>query len=250
MANLRKYRVIVVDAEPVSRCGLVHLLHSHGRLRVVGEAEALPVARELCVQCSPELVVFDTALGDGVGFIHEVKRLSPQARVVVFTAQADALSVTRAFRAGAAGYVTRRDSVAALMAVVLGAVDGDPQLAPYVQRVLVDQLSSGGVEVSGRAESALSDRELQVFQFLGQGLKARGVAVELGVSIKTVETHVQRIKTKLGVSNGAELQRRAILLRGADGARSALPAEQFTGAQNSCEPPIRRATERIKDSVP
>lgn len=213
MANPRKCRVLVVDAEPVSRCGLVHLLNSHERLEVTAEAEALPPARALCLRYKPELVVLDVALGDGLEFIREVKEFSPQGRVVVFTGLADALSVTRAFRAGAAGYVTRRDSVAALMSAVLGALDGERQFAPCVQRVIADQFACGGVEVRGRAESALSDRELQVFRLLGQGLKPRGVAAELRVSVKTIETHVQRIKSKLGVASGGELQRRAVLFQ-------------------------------------
>lgn len=216
MANSRKCRVLVVDAEPVSRCGLVHLLNSHERLRVIAEAETLPPARELCLRHKPELVVFDTALGDGLGFIREVRQFSPQARVVVFTAQADALSVTRAFKAGAAGYVTRRDAVASLMSTVLGALDGERQMAPAVQRVLMEQLVTGRIEVAGDAEASLSDRELQVYKLLGGGLKVRGVAGELRVSVKTVETHVQRIKTKLGVANGVELQRRAVLFQNAE----------------------------------
>ena len=216
MANPRKARVLVVDAEPVSRCGLIHLLNLNERLRVIAEAEALPLARELCARHKPELVVLDAALGDGLGFIREVKEFSPEGRVVVFTAQADALSVTRAFKAGAAGYVTRRDSVLSLMSAVLGALDGERQVAPSVQRVLMEQLVTGGVELRGHAESALSDRELQVYKLLGRGLKPREVAAELRVSVKTVETHIQRIKTKLGVASGGELQRRAVLFQSAE----------------------------------
>jgi two-component system invasion response regulator UvrY len=213
MADVRKARVLVVDVEPVSRCGLVHLLNSHERLCVVAEAEAIPPARELCERHKPDIVVFDSALGDGVAFIHEVKRFSPEGRVVVFTAQVDALSVARAYRAGAAGYVTRRDPVSALMTAVIGALEGDRQLAPCVQRVLMDQLICGGMEVRGGAESVLSDRELQIFRLRGQGLRTSAVAQELCISVKTVETHLQRIKTKLNLSSGAALQQRAILFQ-------------------------------------
>jgi two-component system invasion response regulator UvrY len=216
MANLRKARVLVVDAEPVSRYGLAHLFNSHERLCVVAEAEALPQARDLYVQHQPELVVLDSALGDGVAFIREVKRFSPKGRVIVFTAQADALSVARAYRAGAVGYVTRRDSVSALMNAVIGALEGDRQFAPCVQRVLMHQLICGGMEVRGSMESMLSDRELQVFRLRGQGLQTSAVALELRISVKTVETHLQRIKTKLNLSSGAELQQRAILFQDAE----------------------------------
>jgi DNA-binding NarL/FixJ family response regulator len=202
--------VLVVDAEPVSRCGLACLLGAEERLRVVAQADALPVARALCVQHQPQVVVLDPMLGDGIAFIRELKRWCAQARVVVFAAQPDALGVQQALQAGAWGYVSRRDPVAALLGAVLGALEGQRVLGPQVERVLLERLALGLVQVGPAAEARLSEREMQVFRLLGTGVGTRAVAAELGVSVKTVESHLQRIKEKLGVRSGAELQRRAL----------------------------------------
>lgn len=101
------------------------------------------------------------------------------------------------------------------MDAVLGALTGERHIGPHVQRTLLEGLAIGTMEVLGSEESCLSDRELQVYRLLGQGMKTRAVAVELNVSIKTVETHRQRIREKLHLANGNELQRRAVLYHGA-----------------------------------
>jgi DNA-binding NarL/FixJ family response regulator len=116
------------------------------------------------------------------------------------------MEVQRALQAGACGYVTRRDPVAAL--------SGEQYVGPLVERTLPKNLSSGAVEMRGSEVSALSNRELQVFRLIGRGLPTREVAEELSVSVKTIETHRQRIKEKLHVTSGAELQRRAVLFHG------------------------------------
>jgi DNA-binding NarL/FixJ family response regulator len=202
--------VLVIDAEPVARCGMVYLLSAQERLCVVAEAGGLRGVRELCARHQPEVVVFDPVLGDGIAFIREVKRWCAKVRVVVFTAQVDALAVQQALRAGAWGYVSRRDPAEVLPGAVLGALAGDRVLGPAVERVLLERLATGQVEVPGAAEARLSEREMQVFRLLGTGVGTRAVAEELGVSVKTVESHLQRMKEKLGVTSGAELQRRAL----------------------------------------
>ncbi len=107
--------------------------------------------------------------------------------------------------------MTRRDPVSALMAAVLGALDGERHVGPQVEHLLLENLASGAVELRGDELESLSNRELQVFRLLGRGLGTRAVAEELSLSVKTVETHRQRIKEKLHVQNASELHRRAVL---------------------------------------
>ena len=171
MPNSRKANVLVVDA--VARFGLVQLIGSHALLRVAGETDSLAAAREMASRLKPEIVVLDPALGDGVHFIEDLVRSKARPHVVAFTALEDALSVQRAFQAGVCGYVTRRDPLPA----IVGAVKG----------------------------------ERQVFRLLGAGRSGSAIASELGVSVKTVETHRQRIKEKLRLKTGAELNHRAVL---------------------------------------
>ena len=209
----RKANVLLVDAEPVMRCGLVHLINSHAELQVCGEAETLPAARAACERWRPELVVLDVAMGGGEGFalVKELPRWNAALRVVAFTGLEDAGSVQRALRAGVCGYVTRRDPVAALLGAITGALAGERHVGPRVEHVLLETLASGRVQMEADDLALLSERERQVFQLLGGGLRAGAVAAEMRLSVKTVETHQKHIREKLHLRDGAELQRRATI---------------------------------------
>ncbi len=213
MRTQRKAQVLLVDAEPVMRCGLVHLINSHAALQVCSEAETLPAARAACERWRPELVVLDVAMGGGEGFalVRELPRWNAALRVVAFTGLEDAGSVQRALRAGVCGYVTRRDPVAALLAAITGALAGERHVGPRVEHVLLETLASGRVQMEADDLALLSERERQVFQLLGGGLRAGAVAVEMRLSVKTVETHQKHIREKLHLRDGAELQRRATI---------------------------------------
>ena len=211
MATSKKANVLVVDPEAVARFGLVQLINAHASLRSVGETDSLAMARELASRLKPEVIVLDPALGDGFHFITELVRSSNSPRVVAVTSLQDALSVQRAFQAGVCGYVTRRDSAAAVLAAIVGAVNSERHIGPRVERVLLERLACGMVQLSGDEIGVLSHRERQVFRLVGAGHSGRAIAAELGVSVKTVETHRQRIKEKLRLKSGADLHRRAIL---------------------------------------
>lgn len=210
-ANTRKLKVLIVDAQPVTRRGLSHLINTTDRLRVCAEAESAPQARELCLRHGPDLAVLDLALDDGFALLKEFPRWSPGIRLVAFTALEDALTVQRAFKGGALGYVTRLDPEAELLLAIDSASHGLRHAAPRVAHLLLDRLACGSVEICGCEEAALSDRELQIFRAIGRGLGTRTIAEELHVSVKTVETHRQRIKEKLHLRDGCELQKRAVL---------------------------------------
>lgn len=211
MALPPKSRVLIVDSEPIVRYGLMRLIDAQKTLCVCGDADSLPVARDWCRLEKPDVVILDPAMGDGFGFIREVPRWHKSTRVVVLTALEDALSVQRAFTAGAAGYVTRRDPLTALLIAVEGALKGERHVGPRVEHVVLNTLACGELELRGHVESVLSDREREVLRLIGLGQSTREVAGGLRVSVKTVETHCQRIQGKLNLSGSAALRRHAAL---------------------------------------
>ena len=211
METLGKRRVLVVEAEPAARMGLAQFIKEQKNLVLCGEADSLPIARECCMKEKPDIVVLDLAMGDGFGFIKEVPRWSPGCRVVVFTSLLDPLTVQRAFKAGALGYVTKRDPLAALIAAILGALDGERHMGPRVEHVVLDTLACGSLDMCGDKEAVLSNREREVLRLLGQGNSTRAVAEELRLGVKTVETHCQRIKEKLKLRDASALRRHAAL---------------------------------------
>lgn len=214
MMTLRKARVLVADAEPMARAGLVHHINASPLLEVCAETECGVLAREYCERLKPAVLVLDPTLGDGLALVREMPRWSSETRVVVFTGAADLVSVQRAFKAGAMGYVTRRDPATAVLGAIVGAVRGERHVGPRVEHVMLESLACGGMQCRDSELSVLSERELQIFRLIGSGRATRAMAEELHVSVKTVETHRQRIKEKLGLRNASELQHRAILLVG------------------------------------
>ena len=207
----QKSNVLVADAEPLARRGLVSLLNDCPRLNVCAEAERSSVARELCARLRPAVLVMDPAQEDGFALIKDLPRLSVNTRVVVLTALEDATSVQRAFQLGARGYLTRRDPVAAVLSAVLGALEGERQIGPRAQRILLGELARGGVHVEQDELARLTHRERDVFRRIGSGQATRFIAEDLHMSVKTVETHRLRIKEKLGLRSGSELLQRAVL---------------------------------------
>lgn len=206
-----RLRVLVVDGVPLTRFALVSLIELHPLYEVCAEAVDAPEARRLCAEELPDLVVLDLAVprGDGVELLREFPKLHPGVRSMVVTDRDDALSVRRAFRAGARAYVTKLDEGGEVMMGLERMLAGELFASARVSHLLLERLAEGSSAGSEREVELLSDRELQVFLLLGRNLGATAISRELGVSVKTVETHQQRMKEKLGLATGAELQRRA-----------------------------------------
>ncbi len=160
MVTFRKSTVLVAIREPVTRWGLIQLIDSHSDLRVVGEADGLTGARELCTRLKPDVVIVDPAMSGGCAFIQDVRHWSARAQVVAFTGQEDAASVERAFTAGVTGYVTRLDSVAAVIGTILGASRGERCIGPRLAHVLRECLSGtrGGTPAPAREAQGTSLR--------------------------------------------------------------------------------------------
>lgn len=203
--------VLIFEAEPIARSGLVHCIQEEASLQVCATTGASAEARELCAHWRPALVVMDCLASGGLSLLKELPRWSAGSRVVCFSRAEDALSVQRALQAGARGYVTRADTAEALVKTLLAVHAGERHMSPRVAGALLETLACGGVEVCNSEAAALSNRELEVFRLLGEGLGTRSVAERLCLSVKTVETHRERIKEKLRLANGSELQQRAAL---------------------------------------
>ncbi len=208
MDEPRKLRVMIVNGVPLVRFGLAALAGCHPLLEVCAEAGDAREARRICAEEKPDLAVLDLEVphGDGVELLRDFRKLHEPLRSLVVSEREDALSVQRAFRAGARGFVTAREEPAEVLAALDAVLAGRLYASRRVSLLLLEQMAGGSV---AHSVAALSDRELQVFRLLGRGLRPTAIARDLGVSVKTVETHQQRMKEKLRAANGAELHRQA-----------------------------------------
>jgi DNA-binding NarL/FixJ family response regulator len=211
MISPKTLSVLVVHQAPVTRFGLTTLLKSNRGLKVVGETGSAPVALRLFSEIEPDLVVLGLTLqhGDGISLLRDFRKMNPAARTLVLTAREDALSVQRAFRAGACGYIVTQDETSEVLHALERIAAGEFYASATVARALLQMLARGSIETPRDRCAQLSDRELQVFRLIGSGLGTSRVAEELQLSIKTIETHRQHIKEKLGLTKAPELTRRA-----------------------------------------
>ncbi len=209
-ATRRVLKVLVLEDHPIAAQGIesaIRPIEEFEIIAVVGsEAEAVRIAGEE----QPDLAIVDMTLdkGTGLGAIKTLAAEHPRTRVLVFTMHDERLYAERCMRAGAHGYLTKTASADELVAALRRVAAGKLVLSPDMNERLVNRALGNGNEQDG--VDALSDRELEVFELIGRGTPVKGVAEALGISVKTVETHRENIKKKLGVDSAAELARFAV----------------------------------------
>jgi len=207
--NVQLTRIFVVDDHPLVRELLGNLLRLQPDLRVVGQAGDPATALAAITASPPDIAIVDISLerGSGLNLIKELRAQFPQIPVVVLSMHEEITDVERAFRAGAMGYVMKRESTGQIVEAIRQVRAGRMFANPNVLAQLTARLMRGTPTAATAPAEVLSDREMEVFRRLGQGLSTRDISVALGVSLKTVQTYCARIKEKLQLDDGQELAR-------------------------------------------
>ena len=203
-------RVLVVDDHDLFRVGIRHGLPSD--IDVIGEASEVGPAVELITERMPDVVLLDVHLPGGGGryVIESVRRTHPDVKFLALSASDAAEDVVAVVRAGARGYVTKTITPHELGDAIRRVAGGDVVFSPRLAGFVLDAFSSIPVGQVDPELDLLSDREREVLQLIARGYTYREVAGELGISIKTVESHVSAVLRKLQLSNRNELARWAI----------------------------------------
>ena len=205
-------RIAVIDDHPLVRHGFQQLIATQPDLSVCGEAASYSEGLKLVEATSPHLAIIDLSLleGSGLELIKEIRQRFPGVKVLVSSVYDESVYAERTLRAGASGYVNKthatRDVLQAIRQVLAGGI--------YVSPALTDRLlqlaATGNGESAASPMDRLSDRELQVFKMIGQGLTTAQVAEKLFLSPKTVNTYRDNIKAKLNLGNASELTFHAV----------------------------------------
>ncbi|MGF1657132.1 MAG: response regulator [Verrucomicrobiales bacterium] len=204
-------RVAVVDDHPIIRTAVRALLESEPDFEWVGEAETVEGATRLLVRKRSDAVVLDLWLGgnDGIEMIKSLRPLVPETALLCYTMNEATLYAERAIRAGAAGFLSKKEPQEELLIALRMVCRGERYVSRTLMSSLLDGLSVGRA-VDGH--EALTDRELQVLRLLGMAFTNQEIATQLGLGIKTVNSHRENIKRKLGIRNSGELIRHAVLM--------------------------------------
>lgn len=210
--KLGRHRVLLVDDHAIVREGFAEVINGQPGLQVCGEADSAPTAMQAVEELKPDLVVVDLSLqgGSGLDLIKNLKTLHPMLPVLVLSMHDESLYAERALRAGALGYVMKRQDSATLIRAMHDVLNGQVFLTPFMRERMLRKVVGAHTMPEGSAIEELSDREVEVFQMLGEGLSTRQIAKKLHLSVSTVETHRAHIKEKLHVRTTGELIRAAV----------------------------------------
>lgn len=208
MECIEKPRVLIADSAPLTRFGLVALTRQYLSFEVCAEVATAVDARNACAEHLPDLLLLDPLLsrGSGACLIRELLDIHPGLVPVVVSDADDALSVERAFRAGSRGYHSKMDPVSELQEGIDCVLAGQLYASRTVSRFLLENLT-GSESSLHQTVRCLSDRELHILRLMGRDMGNSAISRELGVSVKTVETHQKRMKEKLTVRTTEELRK-------------------------------------------
>lgn len=196
----------------MSRLGVVGLLNAQEDMKVCAETGDPSVARTFCIAHQPDVVLLDAEFqhGSPVTFLRELSNLAPASRTVMVTANENSEMLQRAMRTGAQAVISKYDEaneyLTGIRAVLCGERFVSRRMAGTVMRMVVE----GRFSSDGDGVSKLSNRELEVFRLIGMRRGAKAIAAELGLSVRTVETHQARIKEKLQLKSSADLHTFAV----------------------------------------
>lgn len=208
MARLHKSRILLIDDHPMVRAGLQRLLEQQPDLECCGEADSAAEARSAAIQLRPDAAIVDLRLktGDGLELIKDLTAEVPGLKLLVLSQHNEQVYVERAMRAGALGFVAKEQPPEDVLQALRAVLVGDIYLSESMARRVLRQFATGRPDDTEHPGiQKLSDRELIVLRLLGEGRSTRETAEELQISFKTVESHRENIKHKLGLEHAAEL---------------------------------------------
>jgi DNA-binding NarL/FixJ family response regulator len=210
-----RLRIFIVDDHPLVREWLGSLLRMQPDLEICGEADDAALALAAMKAAPPDIAVVDLSLkrGSGLDLIKDLRSHLPQIPVLVLSMHEEISDVERALRAGARGYVMKRDSTGQIVPAIRQVLAGKLYADATVLSALAERSVGRTLQQKSATPAVLSDRELDVFRRMGDGHSSRRIAEDLRISLKTVQTYHARIREKLGLANASELMHAAVRWR-------------------------------------
>ena len=212
MATKSKIRkILIVDDHPLVRRGLSDLISDEQTLAVCGEAADCDEAMQMLRECRPDLVIVDISLGgkSGLDLIKRICVHDSTIRILVSSMHDEVLFAERCIRAGATGYINKEVATERVIEAINHVLAGEIYLSPKMTRRILRNVAGANLQDEPPI-AKLTDRELEVFALIGRGNTTREISQNLNLSIKTIESYRENIKSKLGITTSAELSRHAV----------------------------------------
>lgn len=194
--NMQK--IIIIEDHPIVRKGFIMLINQEEDMMIVGEAEDPENAIRLIKKIEADIALVDLSLnsGNGIELIKEIKNIKPDLPVLVVSLHDENIYAERVLKAGARGYVMKSEATENILSAIRMVSNGEIFLSAAMKSRLINKMAGVKLQVSMPMD-ILSDRELEVFQLIGEGITTKEIADTLNLSIKTIETYKSHIKINL-----------------------------------------------------
>jgi DNA-binding NarL/FixJ family response regulator len=206
-------KILIVDDHPILRMGMKELLNQEEGFEVCGVAEDIKSARKVLQEMSPDFAIIDISLAgeNGLDLVKEISGGKSSISLLVLSMHDESVWAERAIRAGARGYIMKKEAAESIVIAIRNILDGKIHVSEKIMTQLLDKFHVNPDSRYAPTEEVLTDRELEVFRLIGAGLSTREIADRMKLGVKTIGTYRDRIKQKLCIKNAAELTRRAVL---------------------------------------
>ncbi len=206
-------KIILVEDHPIFRKGLAQLINNEKSMEVVGEAEDSVEALRIIKNEKPDLVIIDITLKDrnGIELIKDVRLRFPDMLIIVLSMHDEKIYAERALRAGARGYIMKQEAPETILEAINHVLSDNIFVSDEIATRIFNMFFDGRSKTESSPIDLLTDRELEVYQLIGQGFGTREIAGKLHISVKTVENHRAHIKEKLNLKSAIELVQQATL---------------------------------------
>jgi DNA-binding NarL/FixJ family response regulator len=207
-----KHRILLVDDHPITRQGVAVLINQERDLEVVGEADSAPAAIAFLQKQPADLAIIDITLKttNGIELMKHIRVLAPDMPVLVMSMHDEGIYAERAMRAGARGYIMKQEASNRILSAIRTVLSGELHLSEKMKERMLHRFVNNRKEEVRFSIDTLSDREMEVFQLIGDGFSTRQVASKLNLSVKTIDSYREHLKLKLQLESGKDLVRYAI----------------------------------------
>lgn len=209
--NKEKHKVLIVDDHPITREGMSEIINREKDIAVCCEAGNIQEAMQTLSDCRPDIAIVDLTLekSNGLRLLENISYSYQGLPVLVYSMHDEALYAERCFKAGARGYIMKQEPSRKFLSALRTVLNGEVYVSDRLSEKLLNKLIDRKKDHPASSIELLGNRELEVYQLVGQGLKKRDIAENLNISLKTVENHIEHIKKKMKFKDFHELLRHA-----------------------------------------
>lgn len=212
MPQNKKKKIFLVDDHPILREGLAKLINQQDDMVVCGEGSDVTNSKIEIRNTRPDVTVVDISLGksSGLRLIEELKHDYPEIKIMTFSMHDESTYAERCLKAGAMGYLMKQEPPESVIEAIRSILQGNIYISNKLQQVLINKLRVDKADVHESSISLLSNRELEIYDLIGQGMKTKEIAEKLNLSVKTIESHIDNIKRKLSLKDLHSLHTHAV----------------------------------------